>query len=269
VWQWSYWDYSDIPYFSESHTDKYTGDTVYHGTNYLKLDVGPGSIVFIREDTTMNKVFIVPFDIGNDPMNHDTVEHILYDYNLVVGDTFYFNNTIPHYVSNIDSVLINGVQYKIWELAPANGSLPYYVLEGIGSLSFTCFPADPVIFEANTTLTCFTTHNSTPPLDHKVDYYFDNATSCTLAVNDITKKNKNAVVSPNPITTDSKITLPYSISSGTLVVLNDIGQTIINTPFQNKDELLIGDNIATPGIFFFSVTDKGTGNVFAGKFVYR
>ncbi len=257
------------------HTLNYTGTTTIHSVVYRKIDEfasGTSSFAItecpclIREDTLANKVFIVK------PTAIDTAEQVLMDYNLRVGDTLKGNNTSTYTVASLDSVSINSRWYKVWHLtSPAGGTYnDYTIIEGIGSIPILWFPVDTeATFENQFLLTCFANNGTTPFVSPLVDGYFDNATSCTLSVNDINTKSKTANVSPNPISRDSKITLPYSISSGTLVVLNDIGQTIISTTFQHKDELLIGDKIVTPGIFFYRVTDKGTGNVFAGKVICR
>lgn len=273
VWKGFNIDLSTYPITTiENYTASYLSDSVVNGHTYkvlfFNIDALFIDLYLIREDTLTSKVYAKnPAATG---FSSDTTEQILYDYNWRIGDTVnrdWSEQHFKNYVYDIDSTLINGTWYKVWHFEGTSGL--YDVIEGIGCVSDPAFPMIPSSFESYIQLTCFSNNGFAPAVSPKVGNYFDNATSCTLAVNDIIKKNKNAVVSPNPITTDSKITLPYSISSGTLVVLNDIGQTIINTPFQNKDELLIGDKVATPGIFFYRVTDKSTGNVFAGKFVYR
>ncbi len=278
VWHGYNWDDADVPYYSLPYTYSFSGDTIFHGTTYKKLLSDYASIVLVREDTTLKKVFIVPLAAVSYPLTSDTDEHVLYDYNLNVGDTFYYPNVIPRYVYSMDTVLINGTQHRVWFLVPVHDTVvevnnPYYVVEGIGCLDEATFPTHPSRLEGAVTLTCFNTHDSTPPLDHMVDSYFDNSSSCSLTfglgVATVQQKSNDAAVIPNPVNTASKVALPYAVSSGTLIVLNDIGQTVINTSFQNKDELLIGDKKYTPGIYFYRVTDITNGMVFAGKFIYK
>ena len=75
----------------------------------------------------------------------DTVDQLLYDYTLKIGDTL---NTIytRHYVNDLDSVVINSAQHYVWHFVPAVyttiGSLhvaDYYIIEGIGCLEIRCF----------------------------------------------------------------------------------------------------------------------------------
>jgi len=282
VWKGLDYDWTTSPPSVDLYTASYISDSIINGYHYKLLlavfnTYYPNSeYYFIREDTIASRVFAR--NLFYSGSSSDTIEQILYDYNWLVGDTVNrYYGTSEHYqtyIEGIDSTMINGIWHKVWHFMPtatteSMGTAEYYVIEGMGCISDPLLPLRPMAFENGTQLTCFANNGTTPFVSPMVDGYFDNATSCTLAVNDIIKKNKSATVLPNPISIDSKITLPYSISSGTLVVLNDIGQTIINTPFQNKDELLIGDKITTLGIFFYRVTDKSTGNVFAGKFVYR
>lgn len=101
--------------------------------------------------------------------------------------------------------------------------------------------------------------------------YFDNDTSCSLTfgldVKTVSNQNRVSTVVPNPVIASSVITLPYSIPSCDVVIINSIGQTIFKTIFENKNELLIGDRITTPGIYFYRVTDNTTSRILTGTFV--
>ena len=69
--------------------------------------------MLIREDTIADIVYYRTW-------SSDTVEHILYDYNMNVGDTILYNltsginATIVDSVINIDSIIINGVYHKVF-----------------------------------------------------------------------------------------------------------------------------------------------------------
>ena len=107
-------------------------------------------------------------------------------------------------------------------------------------------------------------------LDNSITIYFDNNADCTLGVVEITQKKDNTnTLFPNPIDETSKIALPYNIPSGKITVCNDIGQTIFSNSFQNKEDILIGDKIHTPGMYFYLVIDNQSGSVFSGKFICR
>jgi len=269
-WLWYYvsTDGSGLVFLNNAN---YSYDTVIHGTVYNYISLG----AYVREDTILRKVFAI-YPIS-DPS--DTSEKLLYDFSLNVGDSFR-NEYVVYYVSGIDSVLINTIWHKVWHLIYARSITGLYisidndVIEGIGSTSYPLFPISPVtLIEGGDILTCFSTNGTTPPLSHKVGLYFDNATSCSLTfglgVNNVANRNKNASLFPNPINESSKIVLPYNITSGSLVIVNDVGQEIINMPFQNKEELLIGDQIKVPGIYCYRVRDNQSGATFSGKFVHE
>jgi hypothetical protein len=253
----------------------YYSDTItYSGVVYLQL-FSPGFSVsaYVREDTSAGKVYAV--EIG--PLS-DSTEHVLYDYNLHVNDTFKYPHMTAYYVTATDSVLINSIWHKTWHLAPVNDTtvshmipVEYDVIQGIGSVQMPLFPANPTVFEFYPYLTCFDNHSFTPRLSHKVGTYFDNDTSCSLSfglgVGNIVGTNRTTTVIPNPINETSKIAFSSTISSGNLIIINSIGQKIISLPFQNKDEVLIGDKIKVPGIYFYHITDNQGGQMFSGKFV--
>lgn len=275
VWHGYRYDDADIPYYCDPETFSYSGDTVIRGVNYKILDPGPPTYaMYIREDVS-KKVFVLS---PHYPPPNDTVEQLLYDFSLNLGDTFKSYNS-TYKVAVFDSVLINSAWHRVFSLEPLSYSGPpsvprdYWVVEGIGCLTSPLFPLDPAIFEGDEMLTCFNSNGITPLLSYKVGGYFDNATSCgimpvPLWVNNVRDKTKGSLVVPNPINETSKINLPYNIQSGTLAIFNDVGQSIFNNTFQNMEELLIGDKINTRGIYFYRVIDNQSGNVFSGKFVY-
>ncbi len=254
----------------------YIGDTEYHGMKYKILSdaYGSGFNSFIREDTIIKKVFTISLIHDN-----DTIEKVLYDYTLNVGDTFKTAVSV-HYVSSIDSVIINSKWHKIFDFFPVScsgcstgwGPREYIVIEGIGSLNSPVFPIDAIGFEGCITLTCFNNQGSTPSLSHLAGSYFNNTSSCGLTfgedVKNINFQTEIAFVTPNPIIESSKIQLPHSIPSITLTITNTLGQIVAQIPFQNKQELPIGDLVKSPGIYFYRVKDNGSGEIFSGKFVY-
>ncbi|HLG33365.1 MAG TPA: T9SS type A sorting domain-containing protein [Bacteroidia bacterium] len=181
------------------------GDTIINGNNYHKLSVPavimtgcssggvyPGySAGYIRQDISNKKVFFVP------PLNNDTVEQLLYDFNLVVGDTVkgYLVYLCPSDVITIiamDSVLINGTFRKRWETTPSwlNG---YYFIEGIGSLYGLLESICPGVESPNTSLTCFKQNGLT--------LYPDSSINCNLidGIINISGDDISLIeISPNP-----------------------------------------------------------------------
>jgi hypothetical protein len=244
------------------------------GLRYRKLGG-----MYIREDTVTNKVYLSAGTID---------EQLLYDYNLMPGDTMIVYTTgccgtISSQVIGIDSTQINGRWYKIWHFQRTQGlplALYYYVVEGIGCINGLDFPVREDLQEyfgqTIEQILCFDNNGVSFPLTNPIEiaaptsylnYNFDNASSCTLGTDKIVAKTENATVSPDPVNASSKIVLSYNMLSGSLVVVNDLGQVVINSSFKNKEELPIGVTIYTPGIYYYRVTDNANGNMFSGKFV--
>lgn len=250
----------------------YWGDSLYNSLTYKKMwGVGypfsnpHGGPTLIREDTTLNKVYILINDS----------EQVLMNYNLVVGDiishTNYENDTSKLTVSDLDSTLIKGTWYKIWRFTTVTAKpASYTVLEGIGCLNGPLYINDPVIGLIYFDLRCFSNHGINPNVSPPVDDYFDNDLSCnaSLKTSLVLSNNVLPLVTPNPITETTKLLLPQ-LASGTFTIYNSLGQMIINVTFQNKKELVFGNKIVIPGIYFYKVIDDKDKAGYSGKFIYR
>ena len=261
------------------YTVGYSGSTIINGKKYMTLTLYD---FHVYEDTIAKKIYARGAS--------DTTDHLLYDYNLTIGDTLANNITgvLPSWVIATDSTEINGIWYKVWHFEGGNvstGDIYYYcVIEGIGSLNGLNMPVSQTyqymytLGEDNEQARCFQNNGATYPLSNPVHvscsiptsaYFFDNTTSCALQADKIVKKDRSVSVSPNPIDPSSKIIFPNHISSGAVAIYNDLGQPVINFPFQNKDELQIGNKIKMPGIYYYRVTDSEHGAVYSGKFLKR
>ena len=271
--KWKWFDYTcgGDPYLVWQYIDSFGRDTVVSGYTYKQFVQNGVLYTLMREDTTNKKILVIGGPYG------DTSEQVLYDYSLNIGDTF----SIPHAkntVGEIDSVTINSTWHKVWHLYPYSADSgfqypqEYYVIEGIGCPNGPFFPLSPYTFENCENLTCFNNRGITPLVSPAVDE-FDNAISCSqtygLSVKSIKDKNSTVAVIPNPIDQSSKIIFPDNIVCGIAAIFNDIGQPIETIPFQNKNEILIGDKIKVPGIYYYRVTDNENGKVYSGKFLYR
>ncbi len=259
----------------------FDGDTVLNGKKWRTY----GACAYY-EDTIAGKVFFMTLP--------DTTDiFLLYDYSLAPGDTI-VNRTnelggiIASYnkVVSVDATLVNGLWYKMWKF---NGyeSADYttiidtfIIIEGIGCVEGLHYPCNPLGRSpvVSTQLECFENNGSSYPLSNPVweigllgNFYFDNDSSCRLNLGaaKLSRGMGKATVMPDPINETSKLVFPYNITSGLLVVCNDLGQPAINLPFKNKDEILIGDEIKIPGVYYYKVTDNEHGTVYSGKFLKR
>ncbi len=223
----------------------------------------------IREDTIAAKVYvrILPNYGGS---GIDSTEQVLYDYNWQVGDTVIRNvrEYYKHVITRIDSTMINSNWHKVWHFQEVTiSSKDFDVIEGLGCTDDPIFPLFPMNFESASKILCFSNNSTIPFISPSVGGYFDNVTSCSLSLSEI--KQREVAIYPNPVNGYSKLLLPDNITCGTLSVHNTLGQTILNTPFEHKSQLLIGDQIKVPGMYYYRVTDADNGVSFSGKFVLQ
>lgn len=258
---------------------KYRTDTSTHGYTYHRLNY-----LGIREDTIAGKVFYRNWD-----PYYDTIEYLLYDYNLLVNDTVktisgpLFGYATTFWVSKIDSTKLNGLWYKVWHFnGYQNGYedniFSYNTIEGLGCTSGFLYPLDPIPYAVINQLICFGSKGMYDMLSNPVDawsnfgsftYPFSNKGCPASLFTSLTENTKEITLYPNPIDKTSRISFLNTIHSGQLLITNAVGQTIIDLPIRNKEEMLIGDKIQTPGIYFYHLLDERTGQLFTGKFIYK
>jgi hypothetical protein len=212
-----------------------TGDTIVKGKHYAFLKRTSGYVPYsppllIREDIIARKVYAICLDTVSWP--RDTV---LYDYNLQVGDTVMRranNKQTKFYVSSIDSVQIQGVYHRIWNMQAFVGfgyftSTNYYsVIEGIGSTGGPWFPIFPYTFENAFVLHCFESHSMKPVVPVKVAGYFDNSTSCRLSVGGVTQSKAMLRAVPNPSAGSVELQIEGSHPEGAITVMSITGQIV-------------------------------------------
>ena len=113
----------------------YRQDSIVDGVTYRNMN----DVYLIREDTTTHRVYCRVIGM-------DSTDRLLYRYDLNVGDTVHFDNSLGGMVSgpfidsvvSIDSTLIDGVYHKVFTLQDTG----YYDLghgftyvEGLGGLA--------------------------------------------------------------------------------------------------------------------------------------
>lgn len=150
VWRYSYNEEGGQPFYSIYYYME--GDSTYMNNPYKKI-IGEG---LIRSED--KRVYFIP--------QNDTIEYLMYDFNLEVGDKFF----PPQYavssgidtliVAQINSISIYGEMRKEWHFTNAattwiegvgteSGffSNPFYVEIPNGSSSLECFVKDSVIID--------------------------------------------------------------------------------------------------------------------------
>jgi hypothetical protein len=268
----SYYVAAGGPHFYYS---KYYKDTLINNTTYLISDFG-----YVREDTILKKVYIKN---GSYQQETDTNERVLYDYTVKIGDTLYskytVTDTIVSYVVKKDSTFIDGLKYYTWEvenffheLSRNNYSITTYTyIEGIGSTTYPSSPLDPRHYGPVIFLKCFQNKGITPTVSPHVlspYFYFDNSQSCKLSVPNTTSLNLAITIYPNPANESSIIKLPYKMQSGTLSIINAMGQVMMQKEIQYTEQIHLG-SLPSGGLYFYRIIDKQNNQSFTGKFIYE
>ena len=158
-------------------------------------------------------------------------ETILYDFNLLVGDTITYSYPaiFSRVLENIDSVQLPTGEYRKRYIFNSTGylGLPDTVIEGIGSVhwiglfnplviailtngdmyNFTCFKQNEIIYYLN---------------NPKCDHCF-----CTFLTEiENVKAKEKLLISPNPFTYQTTLKTDNYLQNATLTLYNSLGQQI-------------------------------------------
>lgn len=231
-----------------------------------------GTTSSIREDTIANKVYIITSVYPD----YDTSEYLLYDFNLIVGDTLK-TRYAHHYISSIDTITVNGTLQKTWLLKGCwkdsakhfDVLNDYYVIEGIGCLNSPQFPDYPFTFEVGSELVCFENRGIKPTLSHNPSYYFDNTTSCDNSFGLWIHTPHNVInvqIFPNPINELTGVIFPIKFN-GIITITNLNGNIITREVVNNTTEINIGRKIELPGVYFYNIIDVSNGKAQNGMLV--
>lgn len=247
--------------WGHSYSITISGDTIISSTNYHKLNV-PIEVIFsnggcdtsgtwtipghfvgsIRQDTSNKKVFFIP--------PTDTIEQLLYDFNMAIGDTVkgyierYISPANRDRVQSIDSVLVGNSYRKRWKI---NSWYNIYFIEGIGSTYGLVNPSpgngtDGPIFD----ISCFHQNGQT--------LYPNTTTNCEIItfVNSIDKFLNEIKIYPNP--SKGSFTADFNQSVKKIWLTDLLGNIIFNHETNNQTKLKI-DNLSS-GTYILTAVDK-------------
>lgn len=188
MWRVDYYDFDfcGLPQPNAQFQYTFNGDTTINNLTYKKVETSGLSTCFfmglkgfLRNDTAVKKVYYMPID--------STTEGLLYDFNLVIGDTvpnyFGYIGQQPFIVDSIDTIILGGTIRKRIHYIPDIPSIAdSYIIEGLGSLTGIISPLS--IPKSSYVLICFS--------DSNVTIFPDSSTSCQL-INKI-ENYKNAEI---------------------------------------------------------------------------
>ncbi len=242
----------------EHYSIQITGDTTINNQTYHVLNTrsittdnpscfGWGGIGYrgaIRQDTVLKKIYYV--------QPTDSVEQLLYDFNLQVGDTvrgFTQEGVFsPDIVLEIDSILIGSDYRKRWFI---NSGYGIYMIEGVGCTNglIELSPGN-IIDGITSSLSCFSQNNVTL-------YPFPTYT-CNLVdlVNNI--DGSKILISPNPFHSETKIFFDPDFLFSDLSVYNSMGRLVKSERINGGAYYLFLRNSLTEGMYFINLnSDKG------------
>jgi type IX secretion system substrate protein len=261
VWNETSWFVNNVTltYFVTPTVYFLAGDTVISSLHYKKiLSSGytqssnypfPTSGYFnnlysgaIRQDSIYKKVYY--------RTNSSTsVDTLLYNFNLSVGDTLpasYINYHGVNYVSSIDSILIGTNYRKQYHISAFGGGMPGTnydsLIEGIGSTMGLLYPI-LIPDEAGSNLNCFSQNNAV--------MYVNPSGTCdsTLSIKAINKQSIIFNISPNP--SSGNISIAGNITIDELKVTDMLGQIVYEAKPNATNTIL---TLPDAGVYFITLT---------------
>lgn len=217
-----------------------------------------------RQDSLIKKVFFIS--------QLDSIEQLLYDFNLNIGDTLppSFNNDVlnpntqGNFVLDIDSVLVGNQLHKRLLLNPVIGGTGlidtnYAIIEGVGS-TFGFYHLIEPPFETGSQLICF---------NHNSSYYPVNST-CPFFVGESEPEfsNSSIVIYPNPF--NEKVTLKFekTLKNGAISIWSQVGQLLfVQSNIEGNSIELIRNNLPN-GIFILELKEANE-LIWTGKVVIQ
>ncbi len=221
---------------------------------------GDANDILIREDTLSRKVYYI---FSQD----DTVERILYDYNLNVGDTIQYKlmsgGFLVDSVVSVDSTLINGIYHKVFTLKCRNRNRAYSFVEGIGT---TVNPELPIYFggcfEYDERLKCFQQYFQpafTAPyhlcgLEIYGIYFLDSFYNCQPdGVDYKVELNNQAEVVPNPV--KNELVISRSVAINSVSISNIVGQVVFSREY-NMNKVMVNVSYLPAGVYFIKINNS-------------
>ncbi len=257
------------------------GDTSINSTSYKKIYFNDGCTISpentsykaaIREDIENKKLFIIPQD--------STIEFLLYDFNLNIGDTAqiltigsYWNsnfypliNTIQ--VNNIDSILLeDGNYHKRFRLESLTSyNWEEYWIEGVGSSLGPIYPGDYFMVicketEGYPTLLC---------VEQDGFMYYDNPWyTCCENVGGNMDEIDNKFFKVYPTITQSEITVEILNNdfNKNKIEIFDIYGKILKSILSSKSKTTVDVNSFCNGLYFIRIINS---NMYqTGKFIVK
>lgn len=244
-------------YSIEIGTDTAIGGSAYHKLQAPYLQSGSNGICpyfpigykgAIRQDTTLRAVYIVP--------PGDSIEQILYDFNLQVGDTVrgYLQRglSVNETVVSIDSIIVGGNYRKRWLINPM---YQLYLIEGVGWMDGLIEASPGQILDAQYHgMICFSQDG--------ILQFSVGTSDCDLIDEvEINELSNEIIGFPNPTKNISKMQLPFDLINGYYKVYNSTGKLMDENTIGNSLNFEYDLSSFHNGVYLFKFISAG------GKFI--
>lgn len=240
-------------------------DTTLSGIDYKLVEQADDSLGLEWERTSTylreadGVVYLRDFS-GQYAMSSE--EHVLYDYNLAVGDTFTLSDNCLMVVATVDSVqMLDGSKRKRVSMEPDNEWSQSWI-EGVGS-TWVLIPFQEMMtcwIDGNsTTLRCFT---------HNEALTYQNGDCYTYIVsNENVRARIDITLAPNPATTTLQLTTDHDILPASITILDATGRQMQQSILELPAETLDISSLPT-GVYFLRLQTRDKA-VWSERFVKR
>jgi hypothetical protein len=196
------------------------------------------------------------FHVGN---GSDTTEHLLYDFNLSLGDTLPVTFTNPSsngnvIVTDIDTITTAFGPRQRFELNGPSGN--QYLYEGIGATGGFIEDIFPMYLSGSHELLCFSLND--------VRYVPSPGSTCDITTGISAYPDQGTLqVFPNPFQLQTTISLNHTADNAQFILYNGKGEKVKTLEFSGNKVMVTRDALKA-GLYYYQITE-GSGTVSAGK----
>ena len=260
----------DLVNGKESNYQYFTNgdDTVIKGHEYFIIHYSKNTILYpspyyyIRNDSVTRKIYIFPGP-------EDTLEGVLYDFSLKVGDTTkssLSSEGMRSYpggliITEIDSILLDDGWHHRWHF-DENGTFDtvYPMIEGIGG---RCGPFEsPGVFEYASWLIC--------AMKEFKPFFPNSVDTCELATGIVESAVQEIFFKPypNPVSDFLHISSEYEITGKINIQIFDLmGKEVLSLVFEDEgNEVIMNVSELNKGMYYYHVLTEN-GSSYAGRIV--
>lgn len=253
--------YHKLNRYLQSFYSYYTmGGTLY--TEYGLVTDVPYFKVYIREDTALKRVYYIN-------LPPDSIETLLYDFNLNVGDTLDFGSDWQmNIVHSIDTVLTaNGYRRRLHIADASNADYEFVdLIEGIGS-TFGLLAKLETPFECFENLICFSNQGQNTSFYSDDVLINDTTISCDFpetTISIISQSPEKFLVYPNPAVDHLNLNIPIEAKDNLVITIyNSEGQVVFQ---KSRNQFESEINIAELSSGIYMIKADNASSIYLARF---